>query len=218
MSSDPFGTGLSRTNPSPSSSDGDDLPDGGYGKPPAATRFRKGVSGNPRGRPRGSHRNAPYEAVLGRPVTIVENGEQRRVTAAEAFLLHLAKRGLEGDGAAARVAVDAIEASRAARPYESELVIRVTSRFTSAGSVVPAVEPLRMAVIHDRERATARLRLEPWLVEAALARLGGKWLTPAEQRNARAMRRARRIRSGGLRGGTSELANAQSSSSFSLIT
>jgi hypothetical protein len=34
-------------------------------------------------------------------VTIREGGTARRVTAAEAFLLQLTKRGLEGDGAAA---------------------------------------------------------------------------------------------------------------------
>ena len=48
-------------------------------------------------------------------VTIKEDGVERRVTAAEAFLLHLTKRGLEGDGAAARSAMAAIEEARSAR-------------------------------------------------------------------------------------------------------
>ena len=88
----------------------------GYGRPPASTRFRKGQSGNPRGRPRGRRNEPPYEAVLGQMVTIREDGVERRVTAAEAFLLHVTKRGLEGDGAAARAAMAAIEEARAARP------------------------------------------------------------------------------------------------------
>ena len=97
---------------------GDGLPDDaedsgvGYRKPPRAMRFTKGQSGNPAGRPRGRHREAPYEAVLGQMVTIREDGTERRVTAAEAFLLQLAKRGLEGDGAAARESLTMIEQAR----------------------------------------------------------------------------------------------------------
>ena len=43
---------------------------------------------------------------------IREGGSERRVTAAEAFLLQLAKRALEGDDAAARAAIEAIEEAR----------------------------------------------------------------------------------------------------------
>ena len=48
--------------------------DVGYRKPPRATRFTKGQSGNPAGRRRGRRREAPYEAVLGQMVTIREGG------------------------------------------------------------------------------------------------------------------------------------------------
>ena len=82
----------------------------GYGKPPAATRFKKGQSGNPRGRPRHTrNKDIPYDSLLGQMVTIREDGRQRRVTAAEAFLLHLTRRGLAGDSAAARASLAAIE-------------------------------------------------------------------------------------------------------------
>ena len=80
----------------------------GYRNTPLASRFRKGRSGNPKGRPRGRRRELPYEAVLGQEVIIRENGRERRVTAAEAFLLQLIKRGLDGDIPAARAAIAAI--------------------------------------------------------------------------------------------------------------
>lgn len=153
-----------------------------YRKPPAAPRFRKGQSGNPKGRPPGRHRHAPYEAVLGQKVTIREGGTDRQVSAAEAFLLQLAKRGLEGDGVAARSAMQAIETAQQARgPDKSERISIITINFVRPGGVTCALEPLRMARKLDPYRPTARIALEPWLVEAALARLGDKRLTPAEQ-------------------------------------
>src|ERR1700726_2101515 len=92
--------------------DDDEEGSGGYRRPPRTTRFTRGQSGNPAGRPRGRRREAPYEAVLGQMVTIREGGAASRVTAAEAFLLQLTKRGLEGDGAAARASLAAIEEAR----------------------------------------------------------------------------------------------------------
>ena len=49
------------------------------------------------------------------------------------------------------------------------------------GSVNPALEALGMARKLDRYGPNARMMLEPWLVEAALARLGERRLMPEEQ-------------------------------------
>lgn len=172
---------------------GDDV---GYGMPPVSTRFRKGQSGNPRGRPRGRTRAIPYDAVLGQKVTIREDGQDRQVTAAEAFLLQLTKQGLEGDSAAARQALASIEEARAKQVLRDDTdVFELVTVFVSPGSVNAALEPLRMARKLDRKRPTARMALEPWIVEAALARLGSRRLTRDEQRTVlRATRTPRKVK------------------------
>jgi Family of unknown function (DUF5681) len=153
----------------------------GYRKPPSATRFAKGRSGNPSGRPRGRHRQAPYESVLGQMVKIREGGAERHVTAAEAFLLPLAKRGVEGDGAAARECLARIEQAKERQGAGQSPISAIVLVGVAPGGVTSALEPLRMAKKLDPYSKTARMVLEPWLVEAALARLG-RPLSPAEQR------------------------------------
>ena len=54
--------------------------DVGYGKPPKATRFQPGTSGNPRGRPRGSRNRSPSAASMQRMQAIVLQEAYRLVT------------------------------------------------------------------------------------------------------------------------------------------
>lgn len=153
----------------------------GYGRPPRATQFQKGRSGNPRGRPRGRDISIPYDIVLGQMVTIREDGRERRVTAAEAFLLQLTQKGLAGDSAAARVLLAAIEAARSQRPVESvTAIMRVVFVTMGIGCVL---RELGMAVKTNRQsEQNARWWLKAWIVEAALARFGDRRLSLAEQR------------------------------------
>ena len=156
--------------------------DVGYGRPPTATRFKKGQSGNPRGRPRARRREIPYDFLLGQMVTIREDGRERRVTAAEAFLLQLTKKGLQGDGASARASLAAIEAARATHSAEQQVPVRLVWKFVTPGSVGCSLEALGMAVKLNKYTDNARFELKPWIVEAALARLGPQRLSLEEQR------------------------------------
>jgi hypothetical protein len=72
--------------------------DVGYGKPPKATRFQPGRSGNPKGRPRGrKNLRTILEETLFKSVMVTESGQKRRVPAIEAAFLRLLNKALEGD-------------------------------------------------------------------------------------------------------------------------
>ena len=154
----------------------------GYRKPPSASRFRKGQSGNPKGRPRNRSRDIPHDAVLGQMVTIREDGRERRVTAAEAFLLQLTQKGLAGDSAAARSSLEAIETARAARGDDEQRIKVMIMKSVSSGADA-ILEKLDLARLKNpTDETNVRWEINPWVVEAALARLGSRELSLEEQR------------------------------------
>ena len=74
----------------------------GYGRPPRATRFKPGQSGNPRGRPKGARNLATdLEEELRQQILITEAGTQLKVTKQRAMLKTLLARALSGDVRAA---------------------------------------------------------------------------------------------------------------------
>jgi hypothetical protein len=75
----------------------------GYGKPPSDTKFVKGQSGNPKGRPKGSQNLATILAKVGRErVRVTENGRTRYITKFEATMLQLVNKAVAGDPHATR--------------------------------------------------------------------------------------------------------------------
>jgi hypothetical protein len=75
----------------------------GYGKPPKHTRFAKGQSGNPRGRPKGSKNVATIFRSVGREtIRVTENGRTRRMTKIEAMLIQIFNKALAGNLPAAK--------------------------------------------------------------------------------------------------------------------
>ena len=118
--------------------------------------------------------------VLGQMVTIREDGHERRVTAAEAFILQLTRKGLAGDSTAARASLEAIEAARARRVQPNgHQVIRILLMGMGIGC---ALKKLGLAVKRNPldERAV-RWELQPWIVEMALSRMGDRTLSEEEQ-------------------------------------
>jgi len=79
----------------------------GYRKPPRHTRFRKGHSGNPRGRPSGSKNLATLVTeALNEPVIIAENGGRRKISKREAIIKQLVNRSAKADWRAIKILLD----------------------------------------------------------------------------------------------------------------
>jgi hypothetical protein len=75
----------------------------GYRNPPARTRFKKGTSGNPNGRPKGTRNLAiVLERTLREKVIINENGIRKTITKLEAAVKQLVNKAASGDLVAMR--------------------------------------------------------------------------------------------------------------------
>ena len=70
----------------------------GYGKPPKGSRFQKGRSGNPTGRPRGSlNLSTVLQRTARERVVVTENGRRRELTKLELAAKQLANKASSGD-------------------------------------------------------------------------------------------------------------------------
>jgi hypothetical protein len=76
----------------------------GFGKPPKHTRFKKGQSGNPKGRPPGSKDFAKLiDDALEERVLVKENGRSRMITKREALAKLLVNLGISGNVSVTKV-------------------------------------------------------------------------------------------------------------------
>jgi hypothetical protein len=79
----------------------------GYGKPPRGCGFKKGQSGNPRGRPPGSKNlTTLLNETLNETVTITENGRRRKITKREAVIKQLVNKSASADARSLKILLD----------------------------------------------------------------------------------------------------------------
>jgi hypothetical protein len=135
----------------------------GYRKPPGATRFKKGSSGNPKGRPKGSlNVETVFIKSLQEKVVINENGQRKKVTKLEAALKQLANKAASGDMRAIRqlleLAQDAqdkqiasVNENPVVDELDREVIEGVLKRFQEeAGSEEESQEPQGASDVDDQ--------------------------------------------------------------------
>jgi Family of unknown function (DUF5681) len=125
----------------------------GYGKPPEHTRFPPGVSGNPRGRPKGTKNlKTDLQEELGEKVLVREGDRARRVSKQRAVVKMLVTRTLKGDARAANTLLSmmlrlldtgagAPEATQDLHPDELEILEAYKTRLARAEERAAPAEP-----------------------------------------------------------------------------
>ncbi|EAQ96142.1 DUF5681 domain-containing protein [Congregibacter litoralis] len=79
----------------------------GFGKPPKHTQFKKGQSGNPKGRPKGiKNLNTDLEEELNQKIIITEGGISQEITKQRAMIKTLFVKAMKGDTRAAGVLIN----------------------------------------------------------------------------------------------------------------
>ena len=115
----------------------------GYKRPPPASRFKKGQSGNPKGRPSGAPTTSElFAREAGRLITIKSGDKLRQIPKREALVRRLIDMALQGDLAAARLALPHIFGAEAEAREDGSATQR-------------APEPLS-----DAERAAMKILVE----------------------------------------------------------
>ena len=70
----------------------------GYRRPPKSGQFKKGQSGNPKGRPKGSNNFLTLlDQELEQPIVVNENGKKKTLTRMQAMVKRVVAGALQGD-------------------------------------------------------------------------------------------------------------------------
>lgn len=156
--------------------------------PPVGRRFKMGLSGNPKGRPKKgkAQSGSAFDIIVDKTLTLNQGGQPREVTLEEALQHQTYKNALAGNRAARREVLKMIEKREAyltkrASKHQSFEIDRAGGE-TDPTNADEALQLLSIASLDPTRDVTLEngtpLLLEPWGVQKALnRRRGGRKLT-----------------------------------------
>jgi hypothetical protein len=143
------------------------------------TRFRKGQSGNPKGRPKktSSPHASAYDIIIDRTMTVARNGLAYELTIDEALQQRTYQDAIAGSRSARREVLKMIAkreqwlAAHAAKPQRKAVELVSGHDVHVANDVLVLLDiATRLIPGIGTDDPYDRLLLEPWVVEAALSR------------------------------------------------
>jgi len=163
------------------------------GNPPEHSRFKKGQSGNPKGRPRKVRTEpiggSPFDIVFDRTLSVRSGGEEREVDVEEALLHKTLQDALSGSRPARRKIFKMIakrETARAKRSARARPKYKPEPwKLEHSDPFEPNAAMLILGIAREDPRQSPadnyeRLVLERWAIQAALARRHGKTALDSE--------------------------------------
>jgi Family of unknown function (DUF5681) len=159
--------------------------DVGPGRPPKESRFRKGESGNPKGRPKARRGPAPsaFDIVIDRTLTVTQNGKAREVPIEEALQRRTYQDAFGGNRAARREVLRMIAkrekwlAAKAPKHRPVEVRIEPADPHNAHEALILLGIAAPDPVLGGSNDQPQRLLLRPWAVQAALSRSGRRRLS-----------------------------------------
>jgi hypothetical protein len=119
----------------------------GYCRPPKATQFAPGQSGNPKGRPKGSRSTgAILQKILAQKLPVTENGKARRLPILEVIFRKLANDALRGDKPATKLLFAQVD-----RYVDGDNVVEHNCRASpEVPTITPKMSPREAAAAYER--------------------------------------------------------------------
>ena len=123
----------------------------GYGRPPKDAQFKKGQSGNPRGRPKGAKSwKTLVDEALNEKITVIVNGKPRRIRRKQALVIQAVNVGMSKHDLTMLKTMGAFEEPDEAQSGEEQIETR---SFTLVFDNEPQITTVNGEVVIDHRIA-----------------------------------------------------------------